>query len=67
MHFEHIATRIPTNVRVDIWSSICYNIGLKDKAINRVMAFYKLEETDYFYEGVTKWVIYHLLKSKLSY
>ena len=37
MNFEHIATRIPLNVRVDMISFLCYNIGLKD----------------YFFEGVT--------------
>tara|TARA_Y100000401_G_scaffold102145_1_gene92209 strand:- start:368 stop:541 length:174 start_codon:yes stop_codon:yes gene_type:complete len=53
MNFEHIATRIPLNVRVDIISFLCYNIGFKNKAIDRVMKFYDIDENEYFYEGVT--------------
>lgn len=53
MNFEHIATRIPLNVRVDMISFLCYNIGLKDKAIDRVMKFYNIDIDEYFFEGVT--------------
>tara|TARA_B100001248_G_C27031378_1_gene296567 strand:+ start:168 stop:335 length:168 start_codon:yes stop_codon:yes gene_type:complete len=53
MNFEHIATRIPLNVRVDMISFLCYNIGLKDKAIDRVMKFYHIDINEYFFEGVT--------------
>ena len=42
MNFEHIATRIPLNVRVDIWNIILYNIGLKNKAITNVWTIMKL-------------------------
>ena len=53
MNFEHIATRIPLNVRVDIWNIILYNIGLKNRAITNVMDNYEISDYEYFYEGVT--------------
>tara|TARA_B100000614_G_scaffold203782_1_gene185331 strand:+ start:523 stop:696 length:174 start_codon:yes stop_codon:yes gene_type:complete len=53
MNFEHIATRIPLNVRVDIWNIILYNIGLKNRAITNVMDNYEISDYEYFFEGVT--------------
>ena len=53
MNFEHIATRIPLNVRVDTWNIILYNIGLKNRAINNIMDEYEISDYEYFYEGVT--------------
>tara|TARA_B100000902_G_scaffold197936_1_gene188900 strand:- start:1437 stop:1610 length:174 start_codon:yes stop_codon:yes gene_type:complete len=53
MNFEHMATRIPLNVRVDIWNIILYNIGFKNRAINNIMDEYEISDYEYFYEGVT--------------
>ena len=53
MNFEHFATRIPLNVRVDIWNIILYNIGLKNRAINNIMDEYEISDYEYLFEGVT--------------
>ncbi len=53
MNFEHIATRIPLNVRMSFSESILYKLGFKDRVIDRVMSKNAISELDYFYDGVT--------------
>lgn len=53
MNFEHIATRIPLNVRMSFSESILYKLGFKDRVIDRVMLKNAISELDYFYDGVT--------------
>ena len=47
MNFEHIATRIPMNVRMTFWEVVLYNIGFKDKAIDSVMTRYQIMDEEY--------------------
>ena len=52
MQFEHIATRIPLNVRMTFIQSVLYKLGFKDKIIDEVMDDNQISDLDYFYEGV---------------
>lgn len=53
MNFEHIATRIPHNVRLTFRQNILFRFGFQDKVIDEVMHFWDISEYEYFYEGVT--------------
>ena len=53
LNFEHIATRIPYNVRLSFTQNIRYRLGFKDKVIDEAMLFWGISEYDYFYEGAT--------------
>jgi len=53
MNFEHIATRIPLNVKMTFVETILYKLGFKDKVIDSIMNKNSISELDYFYEGVT--------------
>ena len=50
MQFEHIATRMPLNVRLSLRQNLLFRLGFENKIIDEVMAF--VGEYDYFYEGV---------------
>jgi len=53
MNFEHIATRIPLNVKMTFKEKVLYKLGFKDKVIDSIMNKNSISELDYFYEGVT--------------
>ena len=53
MNFEHIATRIPLNVKMTFVETILYKLGFKDRVIDSIMNKNSISELDYFYEGVT--------------
>jgi len=50
MQFEHIATRVPLNIKLSFRQNLLFKLGFKNKVINEVMDF--IGEYDYFYEGV---------------
>ena len=50
MQFEHVATRMPLNVRLSFRQGLLFRLGFKNKVIDEVMDF--VGEYDYFYEGV---------------
>ena len=50
MQFEHIATRVPLNIRLSFRQNLLFKLGFKNKVIDEVMDF--IGEYDYFYEGV---------------
>ena len=50
MQFEHIATRVPLNIRLSFRQNMLFKLGFKNKVIDEVMGF--IGEYDYFYEGV---------------
>jgi len=50
MQFEHIATRMPLNIRLSFRQNMLFKLGFKNKIIDEVMDF--IGEYDYFYEGV---------------
>jgi len=50
MQFEHIATRMPLNIRLSFRQNMLFKLGFKNKVIDEVMDF--IGEYDYFYEGV---------------
>jgi len=50
MQFEHIATRVPLNIRLSFRQNMLFKLGFKNKVIDEVMDF--IGEYDYFYEGV---------------
>ena len=50
MQFEHIATRVPLNIRLSFRQNLLFKLGFKSKVIDEVMDF--IGEYDYFYEGV---------------
>tara|TARA_B100002019_G_scaffold289755_1_gene306026 strand:- start:252 stop:437 length:186 start_codon:yes stop_codon:yes gene_type:complete len=52
-NFEHIATRIPHNVKLTFKQNILFRLGFKDKVIDEVMDDWDISEYEYFYEGVT--------------
>ena len=53
MNFEHIATRIPLNVKMTFKETILYKLGFKDRVIDSIMNKNNITDLDYFYEGVT--------------
>lgn len=53
MNFEHIATRIPLNVKMSFKETILYKLGFKDRVIDSIMNKNNITDLDYFYEGVT--------------
>ena len=53
MNFEHIATRIPLNVKMTFKETILFKLGFKDKVIDSIMNKNDITDLDYFYEGVT--------------
>ena len=53
MNFEHIATRIPLNVKMTFKEIILFKLGFKDKVIDSIMNKNDITDLDYFYEGVT--------------
>lgn len=53
MNFEHIATRIPLNVKMTFKETILYKLGYKDRVIDSIMNKNNITDLDYFYEGVT--------------
>ena len=53
MNFEHIATRIPLNVKMTFKESVLYKLGYKDRVIDSIMCKNNISDLDYFYEGVT--------------
>lgn len=53
MNFEHIATRIPLNVKMTFKETILYKLGYKDRVIDSIMSKNNISDLDYFYEGVT--------------
>lgn len=53
MNFEHIATRIPLNVKMTFKETILYKLGYKDRVIDSIMYKNNISDLDYFYEGVT--------------
>ena len=53
MNFEHIATRIPLNVKMTFKETILFKLGFKDKVIDSIMNKNNITDLDYFYEGVT--------------
>jgi len=53
MNFEHIATRIPLNVKMTFKEKVLFKLGFKDRVIDSIMAKNSISELDYFYEGVT--------------
>lgn len=53
MNFEHIATRIPLNVKMSFKETILYKLGYKDRVIDSIMSKNNITDLDYFYEGVT--------------
>ena len=53
MNFEHIATRIPLNVKMSFKETILYKLGYKDRVIDSIMSKNNISDLDYFYEGVT--------------
>ena len=53
MNFEHIATRIPLNVKMTFKESVLFKLGYKDRVIDSIMLNNNISELDYFYEGVT--------------
>ncbi len=50
MQFEHIATRVPLNIKLSFRQNLLFKLGFKNKVIDEVMDF--IGEYDYFYEGV---------------
>ena len=52
MNFEHIATKIPMNVKMTFIESLLYKLGFKNRVIDSVMSKWNLSDLDYFYEGV---------------
>lgn len=50
MQFEHIATRVPLNVRMSFRQRLLFRLGFKNKVIDEIMGF--VGEYDYFYDGV---------------
>ena len=53
MNFEHIATRIPLNVKMSFKEKVLFKLGFKDKVIDSIMNKNDITDLDYFYEGVT--------------
>ena len=53
LNFEHIATRIPHNIKLTWRQNILFRLGFKDKVIDEAMAFWDISEYDYFYDGAT--------------
>ena len=53
MNFEHIATKIPLNVKMTFKETILFKLGYKGRVIDSIMAKNSISELDYFYEGVT--------------
>ena len=54
MNFEHIATKIPYNVKLTLKQNILFRLGFENKIIDEVMNFVGISDYEYFYEGVTK-------------
>jgi len=50
MQFEHIATRVPLNIKLSFRQNLLFKLGFKNKVNDEVMDF--IGEYDYFYEGV---------------
>jgi len=50
MQFEHIATRVPLNIKLSFRQNLLFKLGFKNKVIDEVMDF--IGEYDYYYEGV---------------
>ena len=53
MNFEHIATKIPLNVKMTFKETILFKLGYKGRVIDSIMNKNSISELDYFYEGVT--------------
>ena len=53
MNFEHIATRIPHNVRLTLRQNLLFRLGFENKVIDEVMDFADISEYDFFYDGVS--------------
>ena len=53
MNFEHIATKIPYNVKLTLRQNILFRLGFENKIVDEVMDFVGISDYDYFYEGVS--------------
>ncbi len=53
LNFEHIATRIPHNIKLTWRQNILFRLGFKDKVIDEAMEFWGISDYEYFYEGET--------------